>query len=56
MPWVVRQGFELWCLGVVCLLVSSASLPGALMVRVAADVFGVGGIALVAFGVLRLGD
>lgn len=53
----VRQGAALVCIALICLVVSlAAEGQGAVVVRAAASLFGVGGLVLVVFGLLRTGD
>lgn len=50
----LQQGLGLVCIGLICLLVSTAAEgQPAVVIRAAALLFGVGGLALLAFGLLR---
>lgn len=50
----VRQGAALICVALACLLLSVATEgQGAVVLRGAAILFGLGGLALAAFGLLR---
>lgn len=50
----VRQGAALICLALICLLVSLvATGQGAVVIRAAAILFGIGGLVLAAAGLIR---
>lgn len=49
----VRRGIALVCIGLICLVLSTAGGDVARIAAPAAMLFGIGGLALVAFGLLR---